>query len=283
MKEDIKNIIDILACPDCHSSLLFKKRYLFCQNCHQDFHIIDFRPILLPKKILMTKKIDDIKSEISNTLPSKLKNFGDKLMYHWLDKSIFNYINQLPTNFKILNLGSGAGLYDKFIKKEMINLDLALYNKRTDIIGDAHQLPLKSESFNCVFCQALLEHTSKPWKIAEEIHRVLKTGGCVIVGVPFLEPLHGKTDYYRFTEQGLEEIFCKFKKIKSGICTGSFSFLNIFLAHALSLLMPIKSLRKLILYSSAVFLWPLKYLDVLIINKENLKIIASSIYFIGKK
>jgi len=278
--KNIKSLIDFLACPNCHELLKLENNQLDCENCQQTYKIIKNIPILLPTKIMM--RINNIESEIPPP-KSKIKKFGDKLMIRWLDKSTFNFINGLPKKSKILNLGSGAGMFDDLIKKEMINLDIELCQDYTDIVGDAHKLPLKTSSFDCVFSQAVLEHVARPWEVAEEIHRVLKPGGCVVISVPFLGALHGKTDYYRFTNQGLEEIFNKFKKIKSGVNTGPATFLGIFMSHFFSLLMPIKVFKKPTLYFFAAILWPIKFIDVLIAKNKNLKTLASSIYFIGQK
>lgn len=281
MAKDLEKIINILACPNCQSSLTLDNKNLYCQQCKQSYKIIENRPILLPAEIMA--KIKNIKSKIISSPKSKIKNFGDKLMIKWLDKNTFNFINNLPEKTKILNLGSGTGMFDNLIKKEMVNLDIELYQNHTDIIGDAHKLPLKTASFDCVFSQAVLEHVARPWKVADEIHRVLKPEGYVVISVPFLGALHGKTDYYRFTNQGLEEIFNKFKKINSGVNAGPATFLSIFMSHFFSLLMPIKVLRKPTLYFFATILWPIKFIDILIAKNKNLKILASSIYFIGQK
>ncbi|MCI0511982.1 class I SAM-dependent methyltransferase [candidate division KSB1 bacterium] len=52
------------------------------------------------------------------------------------------------------------------------------------IKGDAFDLPLKSESFDVVFHQGLLEHFTDPLPILEENYRVLKSGGLLLVDVP---------------------------------------------------------------------------------------------------
>jgi len=52
------------------------------------------------------------------------------------------------------------------------------------IVADAHHLPFKDEAFSEVVCFHLLEHVKHPYKVLEEIHRVMEKGGSLIVEVP---------------------------------------------------------------------------------------------------
>src|SRR3990172_708019 len=56
------------------------------------------------------------------------------------------------------------------------------YDSRTepDIVGDIHNLTLKSESADGVLCMSVLEHISNPHKAVSEIHRVLRPGGILL-------------------------------------------------------------------------------------------------------
>jgi SAM-dependent methyltransferase len=68
--------------------------------------------------------------------------------------------------------------------------------------------PIASNTFDGIGCFAVLEHVTKPWKVAEEIHRMLKPGGKCYIDWPFLQPIHGyPSHYYNATRQGLELMF----------------------------------------------------------------------------
>ncbi len=281
MFHNIQNLLPFLACPYCLGDLTYENNRLFCNKCQVYYEIINTIPVLLTKETL--EKVKSTELEIYYPEKSWFKKIGDKISVHWLDKSPFEFVNNLDEKSLILNLGSGRGIFDGLIKKEMINLDINIYKDYTDIVGDAHQLPLKSGLFDCIFCQAVLEHVPRPWKVSEEIHRILKPGGYAIISVPFLGALHDKNDYYRFSEQGLEEIFCQFKKIKTGVNTGPFNFLINFIPYIFYLIMPIKFIKKMLLYITAILIWPLKFLDILFIKNKEVKIIGTSVYFIGQK
>ncbi len=70
-------------------------------------------------------------------------------------------------------------------------------------------LPLKDEEFDTILLTDVLEHIQDPFCLWKEMTRVLKHGGKVIVGVPFLYPIHeAPHDYFRYTEHALR-LFCR--------------------------------------------------------------------------
>lgn len=77
-----------------------------------------------------------------------------------------------------------------------------------DVIGDAHSLPFKDGEFEQVLCTEVLEHLHTPQKAIDEISRVLKPGGKLILTTRFLFPLHDVPgDYFRYTKYGLLHLF----------------------------------------------------------------------------
>jgi SAM-dependent methyltransferase len=59
------------------------------------------------------------------------------------------------------------------------------------LLGDAHALPLRSESVHLVLSMSVFEHLKNPFLAASEIRRCLKPGGRLVGIVGFLEPVHG--------------------------------------------------------------------------------------------
>lgn len=49
---------------------------------------------------------------------------------------------------------------------------------------DAHCLPFSENLFDCVVITEVLEHLITPYRALEEIHRVLKSNGILIISVP---------------------------------------------------------------------------------------------------
>jgi SAM-dependent methyltransferase len=214
----------------------------------------------------------------------KLAPFITVLPVMWLDKSIFQAVNQFADGHsRVLNLGSGRGLFDENLKVRAINLDYDL-STYVHVVGDAHNLPLKDRSMDCVFSNAALEHVRSPWIVVAEIKRVLRPQGYVCVQVPFLNVRHGAHDYYRFTLEGLRELFRDFREVKSGVSAGPWSFLTAFLIHYFASFCPFRSprIRKVLQIFITLPIFPLKYLDLFFANTQNRsEDVADGVYFIG--
>lgn len=96
-----------------------------------------------------------------------------------------------------------------------------------DYDADIHSLPFPEHSWDAVICLDVLEHILDPRLAVSEIHRILKPGGFLLLGAPFLISYHGKTtkgvgtpahdsypDYWRFTHEGLALLLRPFQKVE---------------------------------------------------------------------
>jgi len=123
----------------------------------------------------------------------------------------------------VLDIGSGVkfqkqlnSYQDLFKNMKYISLDINPAVK-PDIVGDIHRLPIVNNSFAAVICHSVLEHARQPFLAAGEIYRVLKPGGIALIYLPFLFSYHGNRqylDYWRFTKDGVAELFNKFSSIE---------------------------------------------------------------------
>lgn len=81
-----------------------------------------------------------------------------------------------------------------------------------DMVTNANNLPFKDNSVDLVLCLETFEHADKPWLLAEEIQRVVKKTGTVIVSSQQNFPIHKHpSDYFRYTPYGLSILFEKLK------------------------------------------------------------------------
>ena len=97
-------------------------------------------------------------------------------------------------------------------------------SKEKDIVPEYHVLdydngvdllkPISGEKFDAGICMDLLEHTSNPFLVAKNIGDSLKKGAYFFVTVPWIWELHyHPKDYWRFTPQGLKELFPEMEEI----------------------------------------------------------------------
>jgi len=108
---------------------------------------------------------------------------------------------------RLLDLGCGKtplyGMY-KSLVTDVICVDWASTghdNKYLDCIADLNQLlPFGDGTFDSVLLTDVLEHVFEPIRLVSEISRILRPAGKLIVGVPFLYPIHTPPhEYFRYT------------------------------------------------------------------------------------
>jgi len=62
--------------------------------------------------------------------------------------------------------------------------------------------------FAAIICLSVLEHCRQPFRMAENIQRLLATGGALYVSVPFAWEIHRfPEDYWRFTPEAVRLLF----------------------------------------------------------------------------
>ena len=108
----------------------------------------------------------------------------------------------------VLNIGAGATATRY---TNCIEFEHKIF-RHTDVVGDAHCLPFRSEIFDCVFAFNVFEHLENPRRAAAEILRVLKPGGALAIHTAFLQPLHeAPLHFYNATEYGVRSWFKDFE------------------------------------------------------------------------
>src|SRR5262249_7069521 len=79
---------------------------------------------------------------------------------------------------------------------------------KPDFFYDGTSFPFAAQSFDTVICVQVLEHTPNPQAVLNEMARVVKKDGIVVVSVPFSFRLHEEpNDFFRYTSHGLRSMF----------------------------------------------------------------------------
>ena len=110
---------------------------------------------------------------------------------------------------RTLDVGCGARPYAAFFA-DYTGLELARERYEgtpAEVCGSALALPFAAASFDTVLSSQVLEHVPEPWLMMEEMGRVLKPGGFLLLSAPHIWGLHEVPhDYFRFTCYGLESL-----------------------------------------------------------------------------
>lgn len=137
-------------------------------------------------------------------------------------RPLFKYLKSISLNYKnldILEIGSG----DEEKKQSVISIfKEANVFLQTDIKKEYKHMflditkPLEIKNkFDLVICTNVLEHIFETNLAIENLKKLVKKGGHLLVSVPFIYPLHDEpADYWRFTEHSLKVLFKEFKIIE---------------------------------------------------------------------
>ena len=196
-------------------------------------------------------------------------------------KSYSNFLKRFAGygNKKIINIGSGG--HDQL--SGAINVDPYRGGPNT-IKAFGEDMPFENESIDVAICVAVLEHVKEPAKIVNEIKRVLKDGGEIYVEIPFLQPFHAAPDdYQRWTMNGLRYFLRDFEELDSGVAGGPGSAIAWIMVESSQILFNNRFLNNLAKNLTKILVFPLKYLDALLVKRPNAYRVASAIYFHGRK
>lgn len=191
--ETLKNIEKALVCPACGGGLSFNpsEKELLCQSCGHDFKLFDNKPAFtpVPEKIQITEQ----------------RERGEGKGTQWRQANwgfLKAQIDRLPEDGLVLDVGSGRGDFSQLIKKRnSLALDIFPYPE-VDIVCDLTQVnPFRESSFDAIVLMNVLEHVFDTRSFLNELAKILKPGGKLLVAIPFLLKEHQEPfDFVRFTQ-----------------------------------------------------------------------------------
>lgn len=130
-------------------------------------------------------------------------------MFIFFRKTLHRYLleqylikNKIFLVGSILDVGAGAKRYNHLCNGNITSIDI---NPNGEVLfGDVTNLSFENNIFDTVICVEVLEYVSDYGKALDEILRVLKSDGHLILTVPFFYQDHG--DLVRFTKSKMEDM-----------------------------------------------------------------------------
>lgn len=129
--------------------------------------------------------------------PDLFHNHPNPLVRYIERKRVRTIIKRLEVGFgeRVMDVGCGAGnILAQLPQARAVGLDLSSYllakarahlQDTTFLVrGDVEGLPFQDGVFDKAYCSEVLEHLPAPWRALEEIARVVKGGGRVILSIP---------------------------------------------------------------------------------------------------
>lgn len=139
--------------------------------------------------------------------------------HNWLAYKLFDtfLVKYAPYYQGILyDLGAGESPYMQFLQQyaeQYIAVDWvgSYHNTKVDIAADLNKpLPIEPEVADTVVSLSVLEHLCEPQVMLNEAFRILKSGGVIVLQVPWQWWIHeAPYDYFRYTTYGLHYLFEK--------------------------------------------------------------------------
>lgn len=143
-----------------------------------------------------------------NVKPPKIVNHGN----------IYNALLALGNKqegMKILEIGSREVTSESRLRKMFPNAEYVGFDyysgENVDVVGDAHKLSSyfkEEEKFDLIYSLVCFEHFAMPWKVAEEINKLLKVGGFVVIETHFSYSSHERPwHFFQFSDLALKVLF----------------------------------------------------------------------------
>ncbi len=141
------------------------------------------------------------------------KRIGRALSAKLTRVTLDTFIVSHASGGRTLDLGSQNGPYAAHFPRR-VALDLH-HAANIHLRGDAHLLPFVDGAFDVVLCTEVLEHLTEPPRAIDDMFRVLKPGGQLLLTTRFLFPIHDAPhDYFRFTKYGLRHLLRRFDDVR---------------------------------------------------------------------
>lgn len=97
----------------------------------------------------------------------------------------------------------------KELPKSYVGIDM-IEGSNVDIVLNGHDIHkmFPNPIFDLVTCCETLEHDNKFWLTVEQMRKVLKPGGYLLITAPGINFFHHDypSDYYRFTEEAFKDV-----------------------------------------------------------------------------
>src|ERR1043166_1901177 len=299
MPQLAKEICELLECPRCRSGLIGETEVFRCGNaaCATRYPVVNGIPILINEDKSIFRIADFVEHGNSAAIHAGPHPSGRGRITPSIDRNVKARANFDLLATKLLETGPrprvlviggaivGAGMEALADNSafELIETDV-WFGPRTKLVCDAHDIPFRSDSFDAVIIQAVLEHVLDPHRCVEELHRILKPQGFVYAETPFMQQVHmGRHDFTRFTHLGHRRLFRKFDELDSGAVCGPGMALAWAFRYFLLSFTESRFARWLAYTTAAWCTFFLKYFDGCLINKPAALDAASGVYFLGRK
>lgn len=281
----MRDFWDCLRCPDCGGALVARADALDCGSCGATYSTALDVPRFLSgsQQARLLESPDGDAMVRGYRLPSRwLKKLRALISSEYFPGKDWREARArtLAAPGPCLVIGSGVTKLAHAIHLDIDDFD------GVDVVADAHRLPFADGSMGSVICEVVLEHVADPRQVVAEACRVLRPGGQFFFIVPFLFPFHGHpNDYQRWSREGLQALFGAFAEVRVGLHAGPCSAMVNLLSEWGYVLSGLRYPRGYVAIKGLLtaLLFPLKYLDALVLRFPEAHRLAATLYVSGTR
>jgi len=210
---------DLLACPECGGGVVILEDAMKCLLCDLSRavqHPLDLRAVdPLPatftisrvEKSAPSSYLEQVVIERPDITYDGPRAIRDSREFMSVIKGF------VAPGAAVLDLGCGSR--DQAEPLESIGcryVGVDISGSFADVLADAHALPFKADTIDCILGYAVLEHFHSPYIAIREIERVLAPNGIFVGAVSQGEPFHDS--YFHHTAWGLISLIGITDKLK---------------------------------------------------------------------
>ena len=120
--------------------------------------------------------------------------------------SVDKYIKEaswvIKQGSKVLDAGAGSSPYANYFKNCIYHT--ADINGNPTFKCSIDNIPVPDNSYDVIICTEVLEHVKYPDKVIKEFHRILRSGGMLIMTLPQCYGEHSDDNYFNFLRNGIK-------------------------------------------------------------------------------
>ncbi|PYR69992.1 MAG: hypothetical protein DMF87_20750 [Acidobacteria bacterium] len=271
-----------LACPRCGGALDRSESALRCEGCAADYPVRDGR-IYFVDVPARTDDFDRIKGWMKRVFGRAYYTVGITLLAPTFPINFARVVTRLvdPAAQLIVDAGSG----NNTLHPDIVAIDLFDYDA-VDIVCRLEALPFRSDTIDAIVSRSVLEHVADPARVVGEFHRCTKRGGLGIHMIPFLFPVHASpADYHRFTPEGHAVLFREWTAVSRTNPTGPVTVILLYMIEVVATILGfgVARLRSLVYLVLCGISFPIKFLDVVFVNRKAFMSLAASILSVVRK
>ena len=127
-----------------------------------------------------------------------------------------NWLQTFKDRLDVLDIGGRYQPYRPLLKGKLsryIALDVQP-TALVDVVGSGESIPFKDATFDLAIATQVFEYFEKPHEAANQVHRVLRPGGALLMSVASFAPRFVDEECWRFTPGALRSVLANFSIVE---------------------------------------------------------------------